>query len=323
MVVPPTSPAAAPGAGPARPAPGRTGVWLVGARGSVATSAVCGAAALRHRAGPAGRLRDRAGGLRRRRAAGVPGPGLRRARRGRHAAGEAGRAARRRRGAAAPAGRAGPRPSCGRRTRRCGPGTSRRPAAARRRRPSGWSADLAGFRDRHELDRVVVVNVSSTEPPYRPAPGARRRWTRCAAALRAGAPLPPSALYAYAAFTAGCSFVDFTPSTGAAAAGAGRAAPERPGVPYAGHDGKTGETLVKSVLAPMFAMRNLRVAVLVRASTCSAAATAPTWPTRRRTPPRSPASSGCSAETLGYRAAGPHPHRLRRRTSATSRPPGT
>src|SRR6185436_8924268 len=33
----------------------------------------------------------------------------------------------------------------------------------------------------------------------------------------------------------------------------------RSGLPYAGHDGKTGETLVKSVLAPMFAMRNLRV----------------------------------------------------------------
>jgi myo-inositol-1-phosphate synthase len=33
----------------------------------------------------------------------------------------------------------------------------------------------------------------------------------------------------------------------------------RHGLPHAGHDGKTGETLVKSVLAPMFAMRNLRV----------------------------------------------------------------
>ena len=35
--------------------------------------------------------------------------------------------------------------------------------------------------------------------------------------------------------------------------------PAEAGLPYAGHDGKTGETLVKSVLAPMFAMRNLRV----------------------------------------------------------------
>jgi myo-inositol-1-phosphate synthase len=31
------------------------------------------------------------------------------------------------------------------------------------------------------------------------------------------------------------------------------------GIPYMGNDGKTGETLVKSVLAPLFAMRNLEV----------------------------------------------------------------
>ena len=31
------------------------------------------------------------------------------------------------------------------------------------------------------------------------------------------------------------------------------------GIPYMGSDGKTGETLVKSVLAPLFAMRNLSV----------------------------------------------------------------
>src|SRR6185312_10270416 len=69
---------------------------------------------------------------------------------------------------------------------------------------------------------------------------------------------PPSALYAYAAFTAGCPYVDFTPSTGARLPALAQLA-ARAGLPYAGHDGKTGETLVKSVLAPMFAMRHLRV----------------------------------------------------------------
>jgi myo-inositol-1-phosphate synthase len=52
--------------------------------------------------------------------------------------------------------------------------------------------------------------------------------------------------------------VDFTPSTGARLPALAELA-RRAGVPYAGHDGKTGETLVKSVLAPMFAMRNLTV----------------------------------------------------------------
>jgi myo-inositol-1-phosphate synthase len=52
--------------------------------------------------------------------------------------------------------------------------------------------------------------------------------------------------------------VDFTPSTGTRLpALAALAAEQR--VPYAGHDGKTGETLLKSVLAPMFALRHLRV----------------------------------------------------------------
>jgi myo-inositol-1-phosphate synthase len=52
--------------------------------------------------------------------------------------------------------------------------------------------------------------------------------------------------------------VDFTPSTGARLPALAELAATA-GVPYAGHDGKTGETLLKSVLAPMFAMRNLLV----------------------------------------------------------------
>ncbi|MFY1672546.1 inositol-3-phosphate synthase [Plantactinospora sp. WMMB334] len=119
------------------------------------------------------------------------------------------------------------------------------------------AADLTRFRERHRLDRVVVVNVSSTEPAPAAHP-AHADLGALDAALATGSPLPASSAYAYAAFTAGCSFVDFTPSTGARLPALAALA-DRAGVPYAGHDGKTGETLVKSVLAPMFAMRNLRV----------------------------------------------------------------
>ncbi len=119
-------------------------------------------------------------------------------------------------------------------------------------------ADLTGFRERHGLARVIVVNVSSTEAPA-PADPAHASAEALSAALAAGAaPLPPSSLYALAAIRAGCPYVDFTPSTGirlpALLELAGQA-----GIPYAGSDGKTGETLVKSVLAPMFASRALRV----------------------------------------------------------------
>ena len=118
-------------------------------------------------------------------------------------------------------------------------------------------ADLVSFRERHGLERVVVVNVTSTEP----APAAHPAFEDLellTKALHHEEVLPPSALYAYAAFTAGCSYVDFTPSTGARLPALHQLALAR-GVPYGGHDGKTGETLLKSVLAPMFAMRNLHV----------------------------------------------------------------
>jgi myo-inositol-1-phosphate synthase len=120
------------------------------------------------------------------------------------------------------------------------------------------TADLVAFRDRHRLDRVVVINVSSTEPAAVPHPAHAHLDRLTEALAHPGEVLPPSSLYAYAAFRAGCSYVDFTPSTGARLPALEELA-RRGRLPYAGHDGKTGETLLKSVLAPMFAMRNLRV----------------------------------------------------------------
>ncbi|MEU9829286.1 inositol-3-phosphate synthase [Micromonospora chersina] len=139
--------------------------------------------------------------------------------------------------------------------------------AALRPAPSGGSAaervaavahDLSEFRRRHALDRVVVVNVSATEPAPEPHPAHDDLAALRAALAGPAEVLSPSSRYAYAAFTAGCPYVDFTPSTGARLPALAALARER-GLPYAGHDGKTGETLVKSVLAPMFALRHLAV----------------------------------------------------------------
>ncbi|MFE0527321.1 inositol-3-phosphate synthase [Micromonospora parva] len=118
--------------------------------------------------------------------------------------------------------------------------------------------DLTNFRERHELDRVVVVNVSATEPAPRPHPGHADPAALRAALDGPDEVLPVSSLYGYAALLAGCPYVDFTPSTGLRLPALAALA-EQARLPYAGHDGKTGETLVKSVLAPMFAMRNLAV----------------------------------------------------------------
>lgn len=120
------------------------------------------------------------------------------------------------------------------------------------------AADIEDFRRRHDLERVVVVNVSSTEPAVAPHPGHTDPASLEEALASGETVLPSSSLNAYAAFTAGCPFVDFTPSTGVRLPALAELAVQA-GVPYAGNDGKTGETLVKSVLAPMFAMRHLRV----------------------------------------------------------------
>ncbi|MFG2957931.1 inositol-3-phosphate synthase [Streptomyces sp. NPDC048291] len=105
-----------------------------------------------------------------------------------------------------------------------------------------FAADLTSFRVRNALARVVVVNVSSTEPP--PAPEDPR--------------LPPSSLYAAAALRTGCPYVNFTPSTGLHTPALTTAAAAA-GLPYAGRDGKTGQTLLRAVLAPMFVQRVLKV----------------------------------------------------------------
>ncbi|MFI7231220.1 inositol-3-phosphate synthase [Nonomuraea angiospora] len=133
------------------------------------------------------------------------------------------------------------------------PGDGGQAAAAAR-----LSGDIAGFRARHGLARVVVVNVSSTEPPVDSRPEFGRLADLEERLATGDDVLPPSSLYAYAAFQAGCGYVEFTPSTGPTLPALAELAARR-GVPYAGRDGKTGETLVKSALAPMFADRALRV----------------------------------------------------------------
>lgn len=124
---------------------------------------------------------------------------------------------------------------------------------------SRLSGDIADFRSRHGLSQVVVINVSSTEPPVDPHPAHENLDLLEATMVEPESRvLPASSLVAYAAFKAGAGFVDFTPSTGARLPALQQLA-LREGTPFAGSDGKTGETLLRTVLAPMFRMRALRV----------------------------------------------------------------
>jgi myo-inositol-1-phosphate synthase len=119
--------------------------------------------------------------------------------------------------------------------------------------------DLAAFVAAEALDHLIVLNVASTEPPF-PLAKVHEDWETLDAAISDDRPdlLPASSLYALAALRAGHTYINFTPSLGASIPALYQLA-DRAGALHAGKDGKTGETLMKTVLAPMFAHRNLQV----------------------------------------------------------------
>lgn len=120
-------------------------------------------------------------------------------------------------------------------------------------------ASIRDFSTRHDLARIVVVDLSSSEPAVeRSAVHQDMEAFHEAVRLDRKHLVTPSMLNACAAFHEGCAYVNFTPNMGANLP-ALQSLAERQGVPFCGSDGKTGETLVKTALAPMFAYRNLRV----------------------------------------------------------------
>jgi len=119
--------------------------------------------------------------------------------------------------------------------------------------------DLRSFRDEHDLDAVVMVNLASTERPTDVTSGALASLHALERALDTGdAPVGPSALYAYAALCERVPYANFTPSV-AVDCPALRELAEQLCVPIAGKDGKTGQTLMKTVIAPALRSRALRV----------------------------------------------------------------
>jgi myo-inositol-1-phosphate synthase len=120
-------------------------------------------------------------------------------------------------------------------------------------------SDLKKFAADNKLAHVIVINVASTEPPV-DAGQFPTRWSELSKLLDKPkkCPLPASSLYAIAALDLGYSHLNFTPSLGTSLPAIDELARERK-TRHMGYDGKTGETLLKSVLAPMFARRNLNV----------------------------------------------------------------
>jgi myo-inositol-1-phosphate synthase len=131
--------------------------------------------------------------------------------------------------------------------------------ASLRDRVAHIAEDLRRFRAEQDLDGLVVVNLASTERwPDLTLPALATVQGFEAALDADDTSITPGMIYAYAAITEGCPYVNFTPSAAADVPALQELALRR-GVPVAGKDGKTGQTMLKTVLAPAFRSRSLTV----------------------------------------------------------------
>jgi myo-inositol-1-phosphate synthase len=120
-------------------------------------------------------------------------------------------------------------------------------------------ADLARFKSERSLDRVVVLNLASTERKADAAADVFRSVDAFEQGLDRDDPaISPAMLYAYAAIDAGTPYANFTPSVASDVKPLADLAATR-NVPVAGKDGKTGQTLMKTVIAPALRDRALHV----------------------------------------------------------------
>lgn len=119
--------------------------------------------------------------------------------------------------------------------------------------------DLMRFKHEQKADRVVMINLASTERvPDLDADSLADIDAFERGLDRNDAAISPAMLYAYAALAADIPFGNFTPSVAGDIAPLQELAMAR-GVPVAGKDGKTGQTLMKTVIAPALRDRALHV----------------------------------------------------------------
>jgi len=120
------------------------------------------------------------------------------------------------------------------------------------------TADIEGFKAKHHLERVVLVNLTSTEK-FTEVTDVHQSLAAFEAGLdKSDERISPAMKYLYVACKVGAPHVNFTPSRTKVPALEELA--EKCGIPVAGEDGKTGQTFLKTVLAPALRARDLRVA---------------------------------------------------------------
>ncbi len=106
-------------------------------------------------------------------------------------------------------------------------------------------ADIEAFKAKHRVERVVMVNLASTESWIADA-AVHKTLAAFEAGLDANDPsISPAARYFYAANKAHAAYVNFSPGPTSLAL---TEHAEECGNPFGGSDGKTGQTLVKTAL---------------------------------------------------------------------------
>lgn len=121
----------------------------------------------------------------------------------------------------------------------------------------GIRSDIRNFREKNQLNYVVVVNCISTQPTP--------KWSEAHDSLdkfqescyQGYEHITPSMKYACAAVLESAGYINFTPNLSAVPAIVTLA--KEKGVPLAGRDGKTGQTFLKTVLASALNMRQLHI----------------------------------------------------------------
>lgn len=121
------------------------------------------------------------------------------------------------------------------------------------------SEDLERFRKSEGVDRIVVINLASTER----LPNFNGSSFTSLSAFEHGLDnddpeISPAMLYAYAAIATDTPYANFTPSVAADIAPLTEMANQR-NVAIGGKDGKTGQTFLKTVIAPALKARSLHV----------------------------------------------------------------
>lgn len=120
-------------------------------------------------------------------------------------------------------------------------------------------ADIRNFKEQNQCDRIVVLWAASTEIFIAPS-GEHQSLQALEKAMKENntAVIPPSMCYAYAAIAEGCPFIMGAPNLCVDIPAIWEFS-DKMNVPIAGKDFKSGQTLMKTVLAPMFKTRMLGV----------------------------------------------------------------